>query len=81
MESETTADATHGPYLNGRYGIGLVVWTSQSGYGEAVGLLKSEGIHSAETVSGSFECGKCVSPPGFLSGFCIRDVEDFLSKF
>jgi hypothetical protein len=42
-----------GPYLNGRYGIGLVAWTSQSGYGEAVGLLKSEGIHS----------------PGFLFGF------------
>jgi hypothetical protein len=49
MGSKTTSEATHGPYLNGRYGIGLVAWTSQSEYGEAVGFLKSEGIHSAES--------------------------------
>jgi hypothetical protein len=36
----------YAPYLNGRYGFGFVVWTSQLGQGGAVGRLKSMGSHT-----------------------------------
>lgn len=49
---------THGPYLNGRYGIGFDSWTSQSGSGGAVGLFHVDGVHSSPVSSTHAKIGK-----------------------
>lgn len=68
----------YGPYLNGRYGNGSVLCTSQSRSGAALGRLKSTGVHTPGGRSGALSVLVFLEAGFSRSGEVARRIAGFV---